>query len=98
MVYQHIRNVEKFSTYFYRNAFVLAEGIDEDCLEFIRVAAESTPLPHAPSRREVRENCQGWTYRVVERLGRDGAVEKGKTEMVGKMVQPILLCERPMPS
>jgi hypothetical protein len=87
MTCQCIPNVEKFSLEEYQTSFLLAEGVDE---ETIRVVAEETTPPEAKSRREVRENCQGWCWRVVERLEREGVVPKGKAEMVGRMVTPIV--------
>lgn len=61
MVYQHLFDVEKFSGEEYFTSFVLAEGVDEGVLEKIRSAAESVPPPQAESKREVRENYQGWS-------------------------------------
>jgi hypothetical protein len=89
MVYQHLLETEKFVLYSYKTSYVLAEDIDDGLLEKIRIAAESVPPPEALSRREVRENCQGWAWKVVERLEKEDVVKKGKGEMVGKMVQPI---------
>lgn len=52
------------------------------------VAREEVP-PRARDRAAVRENCQGWCVRVVERLVRMGVVGGGKVEMMRGMLEPV---------
>ncbi|PLN74732.1 hypothetical protein BDW42DRAFT_189637 [Aspergillus taichungensis] len=45
--------------------------------------------PRANSRREVTENCQGWTVRMIARLVDIGIVPTEKLEMAKSMVEAI---------
>ncbi|RAK99905.1 uncharacterized protein BO80DRAFT_476881 [Aspergillus ibericus CBS 121593] len=65
---------------------VLEAGRGEEMVR--RVAGEESP-PKARSRREVRENCQGWVVRVLERLVGAGVLGEEKLGMVRGMMEPV---------
>ncbi|PKY05772.1 hypothetical protein P168DRAFT_289203 [Aspergillus campestris IBT 28561] len=63
--------------------------ITEEQSEAVKQVAESEQPPWANNRREVTENCQGWTVRVIARLVDIGIVPIEKLEMAKSMVEPV---------
>ena len=55
----------------------------------IRQTAEREPPPRAANRQSVRENCQGWTVRVIAKLVKMGIVPMAKLQMARSMLQPV---------
>lgn len=51
--------------------------------------ARSEPPPQAKSRKEVKENCQGWTIRVLGRLVSEGIVNKDTVVNLQEQMDPI---------
>lgn len=47
--------------------------VDGDGAQLVKSIAGSEVPPRGRSRREVRENCQGWVVRVVETREVDGS-------------------------
>ncbi|KAL1847949.1 hypothetical protein Plec18170_008363 [Paecilomyces lecythidis] len=78
-----ITSVEGFST-LYQLATVTKEQAS-----LIQEIAENEPPPRAANRREAKENCQGWTVRVIAKLVERGIVPGRKLEMTRSMMQPI---------
>lgn len=68
--------------------YSIANLSDADA-EIVREAAEHDPPPRAASRKEVRENCQSWSVRVLARLAEKGIVDVTKVEMARSMMQPV---------
>lgn len=36
--------------------------------DIVKQVAEAEPPPQAHNMKEVKENCQGWSFRVIEQL------------------------------
>ncbi|PYI01574.1 hypothetical protein BO78DRAFT_378769 [Aspergillus sclerotiicarbonarius CBS 121057] len=71
--------------------FVLG-SLEEGGVEVVRRVAEGEEPPRARCRKEVRENCQGWVVRVLERLvglGVLGSRGEEKVGMVRGMMEPV---------
>lgn len=72
----------------YVTSYVLST-IPKDKVALIREVARQEPPPSAPNRREVRENCQGWTIRVIKQLISRGVVPSHKLAMAERLQEPI---------
>ena len=51
--------------------------------------AESESPPMAANRASVKENCQGWTVRVITKLVEANVVSDAKLEMAKSMMEPV---------
>ncbi|GAD93631.1 hypothetical protein MGYG_00396 [Paecilomyces variotii No. 5] len=78
-----ITSLEGFST-LYQLATVTKEQAS-----LIEEIAQNEPPPRAANRREAKENCQGWTVRVIAELVEGGIVPRRKLEMARTMMQPL---------
>jgi hypothetical protein len=70
------------------NMYELAT-LTEEAAAIVKEVAGQEPPPQAASRHDVKENGQGWTVRVLEKLAARGIVPKEKLEMVKSMVEPV---------
>ena len=52
----------------------------------VKEIADSEPPPRAPNRQSVKENCQGWSVRVITKLG---IVPSAKLQIARSMIQPV---------
>ncbi|KAE8344836.1 hypothetical protein BDV24DRAFT_160139 [Aspergillus arachidicola] len=68
--------------------YQLASVTEGQAMVVKSIADRETP-PYAVSRREVKENCQGWVVRVIGRLVEEGTVSGSKLEMARAMMQPV---------
>lgn len=55
----------------------------------VKEVADSEPPPRAPDRQSVKENCQGWAVRVIEKLVERGIVPNEKLQMASSMMEPV---------
>lgn len=60
----------------YHTSYVLAR-LEKGQADVVRSCAEGESPPRAVDRASVKENCQGWTIRVVKRL-RDAGIVSGE--------------------
>ncbi|GKZ26041.1 hypothetical protein AbraIFM66951_003220 [Aspergillus brasiliensis] len=88
MVYEPEEGVELSSIEDLCNVFVLGE-VDEDGARVVESVAGSEVPPRARCRREVKENCQGWVVRVVERLVGMQLVKGEKVGFLRGMVEDV---------
>ncbi|WEW54795.1 hypothetical protein PRK78_000220 [Emydomyces testavorans] len=72
----------------FRTIYFIANLTDDDAA-VVKEVAEQEPPPRAASRKDVKENCQGWAVRVLARLADLGIVDATKVEMARAMLQPI---------
>ena len=70
------------------NMYELATLTTETTAVIQQVAEQELP-PRAETRRDVKENCQGWTIRVLDKLVARGIVANTKLQMARSMVQAI---------
>ena len=86
-----VTTLEGFLTAYTLASFPMpSQKYDEN--EAVKVVKEivwNEPAPRAASRKDVRENCQGWAVRVLQRLMERGLVEERKVSMVKGLMQPV---------
>jgi len=70
-----VKNSEIQSSASFRDAFTLAQ-LGESGEAVVKWCAEREAAPRAASRAAVKENCQGWTIRVLRRLQQAGIVDQ----------------------
>ena len=61
---------------------------DEQAVKVENYARKEVP-PSAVNRASVKENCQGWTIRVLEKLAEEGIINAAKLQTVKDQVEPI---------
>ncbi|KAI1910048.1 hypothetical protein LOZ12_004721 [Ophidiomyces ophidiicola] len=59
-------------------------SVTEKQAAIVKQIADQEPPPRAASRKEVKENCQGWVLRVLSRLVEKGFVDRAKLEMANQ--------------
>ncbi|KAF2012946.1 hypothetical protein BU24DRAFT_425543 [Aaosphaeria arxii CBS 175.79] len=89
MYYVHDLDMNILEDEAYKTSFVLAKDLDAEAEVCIKRIAEAETPPSAPNRAAVRENCQGWAYRVVCKLVEEGVVLGEKLPGVKAMIEPI---------
>lgn len=57
--------------------------------ETVKKVAAAEPPPQAPSRKEVKENCQSWAIRVMKKLVELGMMDQQKVVDCEALLQPI---------
>jgi hypothetical protein len=55
----------------------------------VNAVAYSEPPPQVENRKAVKENCQGWTSRVLSRLAAEGIVDEDKIVGLQQYMDPI---------
>ncbi|KAN0071827.1 hypothetical protein V8E54_010423 [Elaphomyces granulatus] len=63
--------------------------VTEQQATMVKQVADSEAPPRAPNRQSVKENCQGWTVRVISKLVERGIVPSAKLQMARSMMQPV---------
>lgn len=89
MTHEHDEQAEIFRYASFRDALDLGVAVTERERGVVWEAACQTLPPRAATQREVVENCQGWTVRVVQRLVELGMVSAEKVEMLKGMMEPV---------
>lgn len=72
----------------FHNIYNLAV-ITEQQATVVKQVADNEHPPRAPNRQSVRENCQGWTVRVIAKLVERGIVPASKLNMARSMMEPV---------
>jgi len=88
MHHQHTSNVDILSSSDIKDTFTLAYLSDEQA-RLVEEFANTEIAPSAPNRASVKENCQWWAIRVLERLKERGIVTQEWVTIVKGMLQPI---------
>lgn len=70
------------------NLYQLAVVTEQQAMVVKQVADSELP-PRAANRHSVKENCQGWTVRVITKLVERGIVPNAKLQMARSMMQPV---------
>ncbi|EGE08384.1 hypothetical protein TEQG_07494 [Trichophyton equinum CBS 127.97] len=82
------RSVDITSSASFLTMYQLAVVTEQQAAVVKEVADNETP-PRAPNRQSVKENCQGWTVRVITKLVEKGIVSNAKLQMAKSMMQPV---------
>lgn len=89
MGYQHIKiPVDITSTESFGTLYQLATITEQQAMMVEQLANSESP-PKAANRASVKENCQGWTIRVITKLVERGAVTAEKLQMTKSMMEPV---------
>ncbi|KAI2607856.1 hypothetical protein GGR54DRAFT_404606 [Hypoxylon sp. NC1633] len=88
MHYQHAPSLNIFESASFHDHYVLAQ-LNKDGLAQVDCVANTQPPPEARSQAEVKENCQGWTVRVLRELQSVSIVSKEWVDKVEDMKEPI---------
>lgn len=70
------------------NVYQLAIVTEQQAM-VVKQIAESESPPKAANRASVKENCQGWTLRVITKLVERGVVPAAKLQMAKSMMEPV---------
>lgn len=87
MYYAHEENLNAFQSEDFKTAYTLAKTLSEYQTDLVRQYARNEPCPSAPNRAAVRENCQGWAFRVLQNLAVQNIVSQGTLNSVRKMIE-----------
>lgn len=68
---------------------MLIRDFTTDMAEELRQIAASEPPPKADNMRDVRENCQGWTLRVVRKFVAKGVIPAAKYNYLETLQEPV---------
>lgn len=69
--------------------FVLVPKLTPELEEIVKKVAANEPPPQAPSRKEVKENCQYWAIRVMKKLVELGMMDQQKVVDCQNLLQPL---------
>lgn len=72
----------------YKDSYVIAR-LDENQAERVGHWASEEAPPAATNQAAVRENCQGWTIRVMRRLVTEGIVEQKWVDIAVGLQEPV---------
>lgn len=70
-------------------SYVLAGDVGEVHARVLEEVVVAERPPRAGSRREVRENCQGWCVRVVRRLVERGVLGDDAVGKILPLLEPV---------
>ncbi|EPE04032.1 hypothetical protein F503_04880 [Ophiostoma piceae UAMH 11346] len=74
MIYDHGDDIDLFNGADFAWQQTVNTDLSEESFVKVDEMARSEPPPRAESRKEVTENCQGWTVRLLRRLVDTGIV------------------------
>lgn len=83
-------NIDRLHAPDYLTSYELKAGLLQEHVSLIESIVVSEPAPEAPNRRSVKENCQGWTLRVLARLADKDLVEAKDIDWLRKdWLEPV---------
>ena len=88
MHFEQAHNVNPLESDLLKDAHTIAMLSDEEAQAVHRFARLEAP-PSAPDRRSAKENCQGWTARLLQRLALEGFLSGQQLETIGSIVDPV---------
>lgn len=86
-----VTTLEGFLTAYTLASFPMPSQKDDgnEAVKAVKEIVWNEPAPRAASRKDVKENCQGWAVRVLQRLMERGLVEERKVSMVKGLMRPV---------
>ncbi len=88
MHFAHANNVNVLSSQSYKDSYIIARPTEQQAARVRYWATHEAP-PRAPNQAAVRENCQGWTIRVIRRLVAEGIVQQNWVNTAGSLQQHV---------
>ncbi|EFX05068.1 hypothetical protein CMQ_5330 [Grosmannia clavigera kw1407] len=89
MRFEEAESVNAFSSDSFSWHQTLNSNLGDSDYAKVGQVARSEPPPQARNRKEVMENCQGWTIRVLERLASEGIVNEDTIAALRGQMDPI---------
>ena len=89
MHYQHANKVDVLNSHSRKAYYILNNNLTPAQVTIIDQVANSEPAPWAENQAAVRENCQGWTIRVLKRLQVQGVVTKSRIDEMEALMEAI---------
>jgi hypothetical protein len=89
MRYQHASNIDIFNSASFYWHQVVSPNLSHAQYGIIDKITRDEQPPRAANRAAVKENCQGWTIRVLRRLVRHGIVEERTVTMLQGYMDPL---------
>ncbi|KAK2779772.1 hypothetical protein FQN52_002370 [Onygenales sp. PD_12] len=98
MVYAHGNDINELDADGFHDFHQIAELGDESKTGRVEYWANNEPPPRAESQAHAKENCQGWTIRVVRRLIAEGIVHEKWDEALRRLVDSYDIARGLQPS
>jgi hypothetical protein len=89
MHHEHEQNTNIFRLTSYKTSYTLIHDLSPNAEALVKYYAEAEAPPSAPNRAAVKENCQGWTYRVLARLAEKGIMSQDMLPRIQELMEPI---------
>ena len=88
MHYAHDNHSNVLNSQSYIDSYIIARPTEHQATRE-RYWATREEAPSAPNQAAVRENCQGWTVRVIQRLVTEGIVHQKWVGTAVSLQQPV---------
>lgn len=88
MHHEHLYDTDVLSSESYKDSYIIARPTEHQAAR-VRYWATYEPAPSAPNQAAVRENCQGWTIRVIRRLVTEGVVQQKWVDTAVGLQEPV---------
>jgi hypothetical protein len=88
MQHAHEDDVDALQAKLFKDAYTIALLTGEQTGVVRRLARMESP-PCAPDLASARENCQGWTARLLKRLAEENVVASHQLEAIDAIVDPV---------
>lgn len=90
MHYNNLSDTAHFAAEGFRSSYELNPSLSEVQERMIEEAVRVELPPSAEEERSIKENCQGWTIRVLRRLQSQGIVAGGTAEWIERdLLDPL---------
>ncbi|KAF2656623.1 hypothetical protein K491DRAFT_677919 [Lophiostoma macrostomum CBS 122681] len=91
MTHRHAANIDLVNTRSFVASCVMASPLSDADAVLVHNYAHSEAPPCARHGETRTENCQGWAYRVLQRLVEHGVVSQATVEYVLTLMEPMKL-------
>jgi hypothetical protein len=88
MHHEHEDAVDALRSELLKDAYTIAL-LTEEQTHVVRHLANKEAPPCAPDMASARENCQGWTARLLKRLAEENVVASHQLEAIDAIVDPV---------
>lgn len=90
MVFKTEENIDRLHSSDYHSSYELKADLVPRDVSIVEEVVQAEPPPQAPDRRSVKENCQGWTLRVLDRLAGGGLVKAKDVDWIRRdWLEPV---------
>ena len=89
MRYEHAKNIDIMRSESFADSFLLKSELSAIDLQMVKDSVAHQAPPCAENQRDVKENCQGWTIRVLRDLAASGVIDKKWIDSAIDMMDPL---------